>query len=64
MDIEAVREQFDLPRLEAFNKYTKQFPPQHMLVAAYFGYGKSQKEAKPDDKDLAALMAAFPEVTR
>jgi hypothetical protein len=66
MNLEEVREQFDLPRLEAFNKYSEQFPPQHVLIASYFGYGKKKEtEVKPlEGAELAELMAAFPEVTR
>jgi len=64
MSIEAVREQFDIPRLQAFKTYCEKFPPQHVLIAAYFGYPKEQQPQKAEDNDLAALMAAFPEVRR
>lgn len=63
MDIETVREQFDIPRLQAFNSYCEKFPPQHVLVAAYFGFPK-EKPKQPDDNTLAALMAEFQEVKR
>lgn len=63
MSIEEVRDQFDLPRLQAFNRYTEKFPPQHILVAAYFGFPK-EKPKQPDDNDLAALMAEFEQVQR
>jgi hypothetical protein len=29
-----------LPRLQAITKYQKQFPPVHVLVAAYMGAGR------------------------
>lgn len=45
MTIEQVREQFDLPRLTAFTSYTKRFPPVHVLVASYFGFGKPTESA-------------------
>jgi hypothetical protein len=63
MSIEQVREQFDIPRLEAFNSYTEKFPPQHVLIAAYFGFPKD-KPKEPDDQDFAALMAEFAQVQR
>lgn len=63
MDIETIRTQFDLPRLRAFNSYTEKFPPQHVLIAAYFGYPKEKPKA-PDEQDLAALMAEFAQVPR
>jgi hypothetical protein len=64
MSIEEVREQFDLPRLESFNKYSEKYPPQHVLVAAYFGFGKEEKPKEATNEELAAIMAAFPQVQR
>lgn len=64
MSIEEVREQFDLPRLDSFTKYSAKYPPQHVLVAAYFGFGKEEKPKPMDDNELAAVMAAFPQVQR
>lgn len=63
MTIEDVRDQFDIPRLQAFNRYCEKYPPQHILIAAYFGFPK-EKPKQAEDNDLAALMAAFPEVQR
>lgn len=63
MSIEEVREQFDIPRLQAFNSYCERFPPQHVLVAAYFGFPKEKPKQATDD-DLAALMAEFQQVPR
>ncbi len=63
MDIETVREQFDIPRLIAFNAYTEKYPPQHILIASYFGFPK-EKPKQPDEGDLAALMAEFEQVQR
>lgn len=63
MDIETVRAQFDIPRLQAFNSYTEKFPPEHILVASYFGFPK-EKPKQPEENDLAALMAEFQQVQR
>lgn len=63
MSIEEVRNQFDIPRLAAFNAYTEKYPPQHVLIAAYFGFPK-EKPKQPEDADFAALMAEFPQVQR
>ena len=64
MDLEQVREQFDIPRLRAFNQYCEKFPPVHVLVAAYFGYPKEQPRVAADEEDMANLMAQFAQVTR
>ena len=42
--------------------YTRQFPPQHVLVASYFGFGKPEEKATEADNEefINALMAAFP----
>lgn len=37
---EYVDEQMTLPRLYAIWKQWRRFPPLHMMVGAYFGYGK------------------------
>lgn len=63
MGIEQVRAEFDIPRLQAFNKYAEKFPPSHVLIAAYFGFGKESKP-KEQEADFSELMAAFPEVRR
>ena len=70
MDIETVREQFDLPRLHAFNNYTGKFPPVHISVAklaAYFGVSQPSKTAGQSeqtvpnisDKENDAAIAQF-----
>lgn len=63
MSVEQVRSEFDIPRLQAFNKYTEKFPPSHVLIAAYFNFGK-EPQPKEQDNDFSQLMAAFPEVRR
>lgn len=63
MTLEQVREQFDVPRLIAFNRYCERFPPQHTLVAAYFGFGKPKKQEN-DPAEIAAIMAGMREVPR
>ena len=64
MSVEQVREQFDLPRLQAFNRYCQKFPPLHVLVAAYFGYPKASPQPAADEADMAKLMAQFAQVAR
>ncbi len=63
MSIEQVREQFDIPRLKAFNSYTEKYPPQHLLIASYFGFPK-EKAKQADDATLAGMMAEFQQVQR
>lgn len=49
----------DVPRLDGLSKYWKQFPPVHVSMAAYVGWGKS-KESAQDEGDFEALMASIP----
>ena len=58
MSIEEVREQFDLPRLQAFTEYSKRFPPLHIMIAGYFGLGKKDEPA--DDEFINELLVMFP----
>jgi len=62
MSLEEVREQFDLPRLYAFTKSSKQYPPQYVLIASYFGFGEPTKRPTEDDTAdfIQQLMQAFP----
>ena len=60
MTWEAVREQFDIPRVSAMQEYWKSNPPMHQLVAAYFGFGGK----KPAETDLSELLSIIPEVKR
>jgi hypothetical protein len=52
-----ISEHVDLPRLESMNRYWEQFPPLHVMVAAYFGITpkKQQEPASVDE-----LLAMFP----
>jgi len=59
MGIDEVKSQFDFPLLNAFNAYSERFPPQHVLIAGYFGFGKEVVTNKPED--VEALMASFPQ---
>lgn len=62
MSIEEVRNQFDLPRLKAFNNYSKQYPPTHVLIASYFGFGKPSADTKTiptQSPDNDAALAQF-----
>ena len=63
MSLEEVREQFDLPRLYAFTQSCRKYPPQYLLIASYFGYGKPSagKASESDNADfIQELMASFP----
>lgn len=64
MTIEEVREQFDLPRLEAFGRYTAQWPPLHIMIAGFLGLGKPVVGAKQQDEELARLIAELPQTSR
>ena len=44
MTIEQVRSEFDIPRIEALNKYHAKYPPLHIMVAAYLGIGGKEEE--------------------
>ena len=60
MTWEQVREQFDIPRIGAMQRYWTDNPPLHQLVAAYFGYSGKKQE----DQDLSTLLNSIPEVKR
>lgn len=62
MSIDDVREQFDIPRLEAFNRYSEKFPPTHVLIASYFGFGKETEKTSNED-EIAQLLTMIPERT-
>lgn len=62
MGLEQVRSEFDIPRLEAFGRYTAQWPPIHILLAGFMGLG--QAPAKPDksqEEALADLISQLPQ---
>lgn len=61
MTWEAVREQFDIPRVTAIQEYWKMYPPVHQLVAAYFGYAKASPKTSAS---LDELIQFIPEVKR
>lgn len=63
MSLEEVRSQFDLPRLSAFNAYTARFPPQHILIAGYFGFGE-EKSSNSQQEEIETLLANIPMVNR
>jgi hypothetical protein len=50
----------DLPRLAFLNKYWADYPPLHIMVAAYLGIGPT---AKTKEQDFAEVMAIFPEAS-
>lgn len=63
MSYEEVREQFDLPRLQAFTSYSTKNPPVHMMIASYFGVYEKAEQASPKSQDaaLSALIAQLPQ---
>lgn len=55
----------DMTRLAEINEYQEDFPPLHMLVAAYMGIGKDKKENKStfnndDSNNFGQLIKSFP----
>lgn len=46
-----------IPRLKGMQKYWEKNPPLHLMVAAYFGLGKSSKP-KGDLADLLSMATA------
>lgn len=59
MTLNEVKEQFDLPRLEAFNKYTRKWPPQHILVAKYLMGENAGKEPISKEQAMGDFMQFF-----
>lgn len=45
---EEIGQQWDLPRLEAWNVYNRDHPPLHIMVAAYLGV--KPKKPRGDDR--------------
>ncbi|NTV02426.1 MAG: hypothetical protein HGB04_06525 [Chlorobiaceae bacterium] len=64
MSIEEVREQFDLPRLEAFGRYTAQWPPLHVMIAGFLGLGKPAVCTNNQEDELAKLIQELPQTPR
>ena len=62
MTWEEVREQFDIPRVGAMQRYWVENPPLHQLVAAYLGF--KGKPTVTTESDLAELLMTIPEVNR
>jgi hypothetical protein len=54
-----VDSEIDLPRLFALNKYFREFPPVHILVAAFVGY-KKPDDTVNSEEDMAHLIGAVP----
>ncbi|MFS1524440.1 hypothetical protein ACL7TT_10055 [Microbulbifer sp. 2304DJ12-6] len=52
-----IRENVDLPQLEAMNRYWKRFPPVHVLVAAFVGYQGGKPSSEPGSaEELLAML--------
>jgi len=47
-----------VPRLAALSKYWRDYPPVHIMVAAYLGIGKTEKKEVDDDGN--SLFDLFP----
>jgi hypothetical protein len=56
---EYIDEQMTLPRLRAIWKQWNRFPPLHMMVGAYFGYGKEKKAAAETNEPLDSMFASL-----
>jgi hypothetical protein len=56
-----VRDDWDVPRLTAWNKYSERHPPLHVLFAAYAGFKPPAKTEDPPD--LLAFLAGVPGFT-
>lgn len=55
-----VDEQMTFPRLEALNKYWRQHPPVHILVAGYIGYkAPAPIEENNNQGDMDEFIALF-----
>ena len=53
-----VEEQVDVPRLAAMSAYWEDYPPLHVMVAAYLGIGKAaDAPAQTSDAQIEELMA-------
>lgn len=60
LDFDQVRDQFDLPRLKAMNKYWENYPPIHIMIAGYLGIKPSEKAPElSNDEHLIQLMQAL-----
>lgn len=56
MTINDVKDQFDFPMLKKFNEYCEEYPPQHILVAAYLLGDKKSKKVKGKKNNDAQLI--------
>ena len=65
MSIEEVREQFDFPRLIAYNKYAKKNPAVHLMLSNFLGYNTPEEPKVSDEEStqefISQLMGLFPE---
>jgi hypothetical protein len=53
---EQIRAEWDLPRLMAWNKYTAEHPPLHLMVTAYLGV-KPKPDASRSAEQLVTELA-------
>lgn len=66
MSIEQVRREFDIPRLEAFGRYSEKYPPVHIQIAGIItgltGKGNAPAPSSQNqDEALTELMQLFPQ---
>jgi len=60
MSWQTVLDEIDLPRLEALNRYWKDFPPLHVMVRRALKIETAKTpEQNGDDAEMAAFMTAF-----
>lgn len=50
----------DLPLLEGMSRYWMRYPPVHISMAAYVGWGKGSARQQQEEGDFEAMMASLP----
>jgi hypothetical protein len=55
---------WDIPRLDAWNRYSRDHPPLHLLVAAYLGVKPKKSRGIDRSKDLMGFIQAMGAVKR
>jgi hypothetical protein len=56
-----VRNDWDLPRLEAWSDYCADNPPLRAMVQAYLGIKGQPKAVAPEDTDILHVLSVFPQ---
>ena len=61
MSWQTVLDEIDLPRLEALNRYWKDFPPVHVMVRRAMKIESTPQSEANDDEEMTGFMSAFPQ---